>query len=395
MGSVVFENVTKMYKNGTVAVRGFNLAIDHGEFFVFPGPSGCGKTTLLRVVAGLEHVTEGRIIIAGWDVTEKSPKDRDVAMVFQNYALYPHITVYENIAFGVQTRRLQKGEVDRRVRRAASILKVEHLLKKKPRVLSGGQQQRVAMGRALIREPEAFLLDEPMSSLDARLRLQMRGEIARLQKELEVTTLYVTHDQTEAMTLGDRVGLMRDGVLQQVAKPADLYSNPDSLFTAGFIGSPPMNLAEATVEETGGELFIRFSGHRIRVHGSAGAYRPGLRPYAWRQVVVGVRPEDLEDAANLGAPSDSCLRLTVQRRETIGPDVYLFFTIDAPLLLAEDPREAAIPEPLEQPWAVERPNVWTARVGSSGAAAGDTVELAVRPGKLHLFDPRTGALIAG
>ena len=239
MGSVVFENVTKMYKNGTVAVRGFNLAIDNGEFFVFLGPSGCGKTTLLRVVAGLEHVTEGRIIIAGWDVTEKSPKDRDVAMVFQNYALYPHMTVYENIAFGVQARRLQKGEVDRRVRRAASILEVEHLLKKKPRVLSGGQQQRVAMGRALIREPEAFLLDEPMSSLDARLRLQMRGEIARLQKELEVTTLYVTHDQTEAMTLGDRVGLMRDGVLQQVAKPADLYSNPDSLSPPGSSGRRP------------------------------------------------------------------------------------------------------------------------------------------------------------
>ena len=393
MGTVVFENVTKMYRNGTVAVRLFNLEIEHGQFFVFLGPSGCGKTTLLRLVAGLEHVTEGRIIIGGRDVTEKSPKDRDVAMVFQNYALYPHMTVYENIAFGVQARRFPKREVDQKVRRAAGVLEIEHLLKKKPRVLSGGQQQRVAMGRAIIREPAAFLLDEPMSSLDARLRLQMRGEIARLQKELGVTTLYVTHDQTEAMTLGDRVGLMRDGVLQQVGKPADLYGNPKNLFTAGFIGTPSMNLAEATVEEAAGELFIRFSGHRIRVHGSAGAYRPGLRTFAWRQVVVGVRPESLEDAAMLGADSGMSLRLVIERRETIGPDVYLFFTIDSPLLLAEDPREVSLPDHLEETLPFERANVWAARVGSSEAAVGDTVELAVRPENLYLFDPRTGAVI--
>ncbi len=393
MASVVFENVTKMYRNGTVAVRLFNLEIEHGQFFVFLGPSGCGKTTLLRLVAGLEHVTEGRIIIAGRDVTDKSPKDRDVAMVFQNYALYPHMTVYENIAFGVQARRLPKGEVDHRVRRAAAVLEIEHLLKKKPRVLSGGQQQRVAIGRAIIREPAAFLLDEPMSSLDARLRLQMRGEIARLQKQLGVTTLYVTHDQTEAMTLGDRVGLIRDGVLQQVAKPADLYSNPDNLFAAGFIGTPPMNLAEATVEEAGGELFIRFSGHRIRVHGSAGAYRPGLRAFAWRQVVVGVRPESLEDATKLGADKDMRLRLVVERRETIGPDVYLFFTIDSPLLLAEDPREVALPDHLEETLPFERANVWIARVQTSEIAVGDSVELVVRAENLYLFDPRTGALI--
>ena len=393
MGSVVFENVTKMFRSGTVAVLNFTLEVEHGQFFVFLGPSGCGKSTLLRLVAGLERVTEGRILIAGRDVTEESPKSRDVAMVFQNYALYPHMTVYDNIAFGIQAKRLKKGEIDRRVRRAAQVLEVEHLLKKRPRVLSGGQQQRVAMGRALIREPEAFLLDEPMSSLDARLRLQMRGEIARLQKELGVTTLYVTHDQTEAMTLGDRVGLMRDGVLQQVGKPAELYSRPDNLFAAGFIGSPPMNLTEATVEEAGGELFIRFSGHRIRVHGADGAYRPGLSRHAWRQVVVGVRPENLEDAATLGAPEETRLRLRVHRRETIGPDVYLFFTIDAPLLLAEDPREAAIVEPLERSWPVERPNVWTARMGSTQASAGDTVELAVRPKNLLLFDPRTGELI--
>ena len=393
MGSVVFENVTKMYRNGTVAVRRFDLEIQDGQFFVFLGPSGCGKTTLLRIVAGLERVTEGRIIIAGRDVTEKSPKDRDIAMVFQNYALYPHMTVYENIAFGVQARRLPKGEIDQRVRRAASVLEIAHLLKKKPRVLSGGQQQRVAMGRALIREPAAFLLDEPMSSIDARLRVQMRGELGRLQKELGVTTLYVTHDQTEALTLGDRVGLMRDGVLQQVATPAGLYNNPDNLFAAGFIGSPPMNLAEATVEEAGGDLFIRFSGQRIRVHGSAGAYRPGLRAFAWRQVVVGVRPKSLEDALSPGAPDDMRLRVVVERRETIGPDVYLFFRIDAPLLLAEDPREAAGPEPLDKVLPFARPNVWAARVGSSGARAGDAVELAVRPEKLYLFDPRTGAVI--
>jgi multiple sugar transport system ATP-binding protein len=390
MGSVVLDNVTKVYRGGTVAVRSLSLAIEPGQFFVLLGPSGCGKTTMLRIVAGLEYPTEGLVFIDGEDVTEKSPKDRDVAMVFQQYSLYPHMTVQENIAFGLQSRRLKKTEVEGRVKRVASVLEVDGLLRKKPRALSGGQQQRVAMGRALVREPAAFLLDEPLSNLDARLRLQMRAEIARIQKDIGITTIYVTHDQTEAMTLGDQVGVLRDGSLQQVASPAQLYRGPRNLFVAGFVGSPPMNLAEATVEEADGELYLRFSGQRIRMERSlAGA----LREYAWRQVVVGVRPEDLDDAAAQGTPPDARLHLVVERRETIGADVYLYFRVNAPLLLAEDPRESSGPDGRDGSWAAERANVWMARTGSTGGQEGETVELGARPGRLYLFDPRTGASI--
>ena len=393
MGSVLLDDVWKVYRNGTQAIRALTLEIEHGELFVLLGPSGCGKTTLLRAVAGLEGLTAGRILIAGRDVTDMAPKERDIAMVFQDHTLYPHMTVYANIAFGIQSRRLKKTEVDRRVRRVASLLELDPLLKRKPRALSGGQRQRVAMGRAMVREPEAFLLDEPLSSLDVRLRAEMRGEIALLQRELEVTTLYVTHDQTEAMTLGDRVGVLRDGVLQQVATPSDLYRRPGNLFVAGFVGSPPMNLAEATLEEAGDDLFVRFSGHRIRVSGSDAIHRPRLRDYAWRQVVVGVRPEDLGAAAPLGAADDLRLVVNVKRREVIGPDVYLHFSVDAPLLLAEDPREAGTEGSGQEPWPAERANVWLARLNATGAREGDAVELAVRPDRLYLIDPRTGAVI--
>jgi multiple sugar transport system ATP-binding protein len=393
MGDVVLDGVTKVYRDGTVALRSLSLVIDDGEFFVFLGPSGCGKTTLLRTVAGLEGVTEGRIVIAGRDVTDRSPKDRDVAMVFQNYALYPHMSVYDNIAFGVQMRRLKKAEIDRLVRRAAAMLEIEHLLKRRPRALSGGERQRVAMGRALVREPAAFLMDEPLSNLDARLRVHMRGELARIQREIGVTALYVTHDQTEAMTLGDRVAVLRDGNLQQVAPPKELYRGPQNLFVAGFVGSPPMNLAEATVEESHDGVFVRFSGHRIRVDESTMG-DSSLRSYAGRQVVIGVRPEDLGISSALGADPGTRLQVVVERREAIGPDTYLYFTVDAPLLLAEDPREAAARELSEESWPAERSNVWMARLGATAAQAGDAVQLAVRPGGLYLFDPRTGAVVA-
>jgi multiple sugar transport system ATP-binding protein len=386
MGAIALYGVTKVFRQGNIALRSVTLEIPDGQFFVLLGPSGCGKTTLLRAVAGLERATEGRICIAGRDVTESSPKDRDVAMVFQNYALYPHMSVYDNIAFSVQMRRLPRGEIDRRVRRAAGILQLEDHLGRRPRQLSGGQQQRVAMGRAIVREPEAFLMDEPLSNLDARLRGQMRGEVSRIQREVGTTTLYVTHDQTEAMTLGDRVGVMRDGMLLQVAPPTELYRDPSTLFVAGFVGSPPMNLAEATVEEAGPDLVVSFGGHRLAVDG----YRPALRRYASRQIVVGIRPEDLDTAASLGAPQDARLRVEVTRRETIGADLFMYFTVDAPLLLAEDPR--AVAREGGEPWPLERPNVWMAR--PSHAAAGDgPVELGVRPGRLHLFDPRTGEAI--
>jgi multiple sugar transport system ATP-binding protein len=392
MGTIVFEDVTKVFKDGTVAVRSLNLRIEEGQFFVLLGPSGCGKTTLLRTVAGLEHPTTGRVHIGGRDVTDASPKERNVAMVFQNYSLYPHMTVYKNIAFGLESKRLKRAEIDERVKRAAELLQIGSLLKRKPRSLSGGQQQRVAMGRAIVRDPEAFLMDEPLSNLDPRTRLQIRAEIARIQRELGVTTLYVTHDQNEAMVLGDRVGILRDGVLQQVASPGRLYRTPENLFVAGFVGSPPMNLAEATVEEAADGLFVRFGGHRLRTDGPVGG-SARLGRFAWRQVVVGVRPEDLFDASGEGLPDDSRLRLQVERREMIGPDVYLYFTVDAPLLLAEDPREAAALEQENEYWPAERANQWMARLGSSRASEGEFVELGVRPGRLYLFDPRTGDVI--
>jgi multiple sugar transport system ATP-binding protein len=393
VGRIIFEDVTKVFKDGTVAIRSLNLRIEEGQLFVFLGPSGCGKTTLLRTVAGLEHPTTGRVHIAGRDVTDASPKERNVAMVFQNYSLYPHMTVYKNIAFALESKRLNKEEVERRVNRAAEILQIESLLARRPRSLSGGQQQRVAMGRAIVRDPEAFLMDEPLSNLDPRTRLQIRAEIARIQRELGVTTLYVTHDQNEAMVLGDRVGILRDGVLQQVASPSRLYRTPENLFVAGFVGSPPMNLAEATVEEADDGLFVRFGGHRLRANGAAGPPPVRLRDFAWRQVVVGVRPEDLYDASGEGVPNDYRLRLQVERREVVGPDVFLYFTVDAPLLLAEDPREAAIRDQDKEYWPPERANQWMARLGSSAASEGHFVELAVRPGRLYLFDPRTGDVI--
>jgi multiple sugar transport system ATP-binding protein len=391
MGDIVFDDVWKVFRNGTKALRSLSLEVKDGEFFVFLGPSGCGKTTLLRTVAGLEFPTSGRIFIGGRDVTESSPKERNIAMVFQNYSLYPHMSVYENIAFGISSRKLKKPEIDVLVRRAAAILDLEDLLKKKPRALSGGQQQRVAMGRAIVREPEAFLMDEPLSNVDARARIQIRGEIARIQRDLRVTTLYVTHDQNEAMVLGDRVGVLREGVLEQVSSPSGLYRSPENLFVAGFVGSPPMNLAEATVEEAVDGHFVRFSGHRLRVGLGDG---DGVIRYAWKQVVVGVRPEDLGEPAALGAPDDARLRVTVTRREVIGPDVYLFFAVDAPLLLAEDPREAGVDDDVNRTWPAERRNEWMVRSESSPAQVGDTVELAIRPGRMYLFDPRTGDVIA-
>jgi multiple sugar transport system ATP-binding protein len=392
MAAVVLENVWKVFRGQTVALRDLCLEIADGEFFVFLGPSGCGKTTLLRTVAGLEGVTAGRILIGDEDVTDKATKERNVAMIFQNYSLYPHMTVYDNIAFGIESRKLKKAEVARRVERAASMLELGSLLKKRPYALSGGQQQRVAMGRAIVRDPNAFLMDEPLSNLDARFRMQMRVEIARIQRDLGVTTLFVTHDQNEAMVLGDRVGVLRDGALQQVASPSKLYRTPDNLFVAGFVGSPPMNLAEATVEEASDGLFLRFGGHRLPADNWTGSEQSDLRSYAWRQVVLGIRPEDLV----VGGPANSSqhrLQTVVTRRETIGADVFLYFTVDAPLLLSEDPREAAIGDQDERSWPVEHVNQWLARVDSP-AEPGDTIELGVRPGSIYLFDTRTGDVIA-
>jgi multiple sugar transport system ATP-binding protein len=395
MADLLIEDVTKIFRDGTEAVRSFTLDVADGSLCVVVGPSGCGKTTLLRLIAGLDDVTDGRIVLDGEDVTEETPRSRDVAMVFQNYALYPHLNVYENVAFGLRSRRVKKADVDQRVRLVARVLGLEDVLKKRPAKLSGGQRQRVAMGRAIVRRPRAFLLDEPLSNLDVRLRAEMRAEISRLQREFGVTTLYVTHDQAEAMMLGDRVAVMRAGTLQQVDSPRAIYERPRNLFVAGFVGSPPMNLAEATVEEADGRVYLRFGGHRLGVDGETLAHRARVRSFVWRQVVVGIRPEDLA-LADDAAPEDRRLRMEVRRREDSGADVFLHFVVDAPLLLDRDPRDPEVDEAENGSggrWAAERTNVFLARLGATGAKPGDVVELSVQAGAIHLFDPKTGEAI--
>ena len=337
MSRIVLEGITKRYQDGTTAVRSLDLSIADGELMVLVGPSGCGKTTALRMVAGLEEITEGTILIDGRPVNDMEPRDRDIAMVFQSYALYPHLTVRDNMAFSLKYRKTPKQEIRRRVDEAARILELEELLGRKPRQLSGGQRQRVAMGRAIVRQPRAFLMDEPLSNLDAKLRVQMRAEIARLQRSLGVTTIYVTHDQTEAMTLGSRVAVLRHGVLQQVASPQELYRRPANLFVAGFIGSPAMNLIEATLERggdsgTGGPQVI-FGTHRLRVPGGVLRQHPALEKYLGRTVVTGIRPEHLEDAALVpGAAPESVLDVSVELREELGAEVNAHCTVGVPPL---------------------------------------------------------------
>ncbi len=397
MATVRLEDVTKVYRRGVEAVSRLDLEVPDGDFFVLVGPSGCGKTTVLRMVAGLEDVSEGAIYIDDRDVTEDSPRDRDVAMVFQNYALYPHLTVYENMAFGLRSRRTKKKDVERLVREAAEILDLGALLHKRPGALSGGQRQRVAMGRAIVREPQAFLMDEPLSNLDAKQRAGMRAELAKIQRDVGVTTLYVTHDQLEAMTLGDRVGVLRDGVLQQVGTPSEVYGAPANVFVAAFIGTPTMNLVEATFLREDGVPALRFGRHAIGLDERVFARRPGLRLFEGRQVIVGIRPEDLRDAAlHPDAPADARITATISRVESMGPDSYLHFDVDAPLLFVEDPRDVADEEAEEgsRTWAAERANRFVARVDErSVVSPGGAFQLAVNLDRLHVFDPATGAAI--
>jgi multiple sugar transport system ATP-binding protein len=398
MAQIVLEDVWKVYADGTEAVRSLDLHIEDGEFMVLVGPSGCGKTTALRMVAGLEAITKGEIRIGDRVVNDVPPKERDIAMVFQNYALYPHMSVYDNMAFGLKLQKVPKPEIDKRVRDAAHILGLDELLDRKPRALSGGQRQRVAMGRAIVRKPQAFLMDEPLSNLDAKLRVQMRAEIARLQHELDVTTIYVTHDQIEAMTMGDRVAVIRKGMLQQVDNPQRLYERPRNIFVAGFIGSPAMNLLEASLARSNGSLVVHLGDLRLPVPAEVLAERPALAAYDGRKVVVGIRPEDMEDAALVAdAPADRRMPATVELREALGSDVVIHFTIAAPPAVGDDVRELAVDVGKEVLEKVEK----TAARGEASVIArlnprthvqkGDRIELVVDTARLHFFDPDDGS----
>jgi multiple sugar transport system ATP-binding protein len=387
MAGVVFDGVTKVFRDGTRAVSSLDLEIPDSCLFVVVGPSGCGKTTLLRLAAGLEEPTEGRILLGGKDVTEDAPRDRDVAMVFQNYALYPHMTVFENIAFGLRSRRIPRQEVDRLVSRAASLLGLEGLLRKRPRSLSGGQRQRVALGRAIVREPQVFLMDEPLSDLDAGLRDKMRTEVARIQRTLGVTTLYVTHDQGEALTLGSLVAVMEEGVVRQVGTPQEIYEAPADLFVAGFVGTPAMNLAEATIERDAGGWEVRLGSHRLALDAGWLEDREIAR-YEGRQVVLGIRPEHVRLSGGPSRRGEGVLSVTVERRELLGAEVLLRFRVDAPLLMTRDPRDLDRGE--GDPWAVERPNTFVARVRDEDAPAERSpVDIAIDMTRIHLFDPGT------
>ncbi|HEX7464168.1 MAG TPA: sn-glycerol-3-phosphate ABC transporter ATP-binding protein UgpC [Actinomycetota bacterium] len=402
MAGIALENIAKVYPGGVRAISDLSLDVEDGEFIVLVGPSGCGKTTALRMVAGLESITEGTIRIGDRVVNTVPPKERDIAMVFQNYALYPHMTVYDNMAFGLKLRKIPKEDIDRRVRDAAGFLGLEELLQRKPKALSGGQRQRVAMGRAIVREPKAFLMDEPLSNLDAKLRVQMRSEIARIQNELGVTTLYVTHDQVEAMTMGDRVAVIRKGILQQVDTPQFLYDHPHNLFVAGFIGSPAMNMVEATLSRSNGAATIEFGGFRLGLPDEVLAERSALRAFEGRQVIVGIRPEDMEDAALVAdAPADRRIRSNVLLREALGADVLAHFKIRAPVVVTEDVRELAHDVGQEALEAVERgaqagESTFLARLNPrTGAREGEPIELVVDTHRLHFFDPESGFGVYG
>ena len=392
MAQIEFDSVDKIYDDGTQAVHDLDLAIEDGELMVVVGPSGCGKTTALRMLAGLEEISDGEIRIGDRIVNDLTPKDRDIAMVFQSYALYPHMTVEQNLAFGLKLRKLPKSEVKERVRRTAETLEIEEFLKRKPRALSGGQRQRVAMGRAIVREPQAFLMDEPLSNLDAKLRVQMRAEIHTLQRRVGVTTVYVTHDQVEAMTLGDRVAVMRDGHLQQVDTPQVVYDNPNNQFVAGFIGSPSINLVEAELERGDGGLTVRFGEHSLPVDDKLVSRHSGLESYVGKTIQLGIRPEDFEDVTlEPGTPADRRLKTTCDLTEPLGSEVLVHFAVSATGVATE----AAVAEGIGHDPTIEAGKTrMVARVSPrTRIAEGSEIELAVDTSRFYFFDPETTASI--
>ena len=364
MSSVSLKHIYKKYAGGVTAVTDFNLEIEDKEFIILVGPSGCGKSTTLRMVAGLEEISEGELYIDGRLCNDVPPKERDIAMVFQNYALYPHMTVYENMSFGLKLRKTPKDEIRRRVDEAARILEIEHLLDRKPAALSGGQRQRVALGRAIVRSPKVFLLDEPLSNLDAKLRAQMRTELTKLHKRLDTTFIYVTHDQTEAMTMGTRIVVLKDGFIQQVSTPQDLYEHPVNLFVATFIGSPQMNTMNAVLSDEGGHTYATFGKVKLLLPDSIGR-KPAVMSYIGKEVILGIRPEDIHDEdLYLREYPEYIFEATVDATELMGAETYLYM--------------------------VSGDEQFTARVSpSTTARVGDTVKLTVEAGKVHLFDTDT------
>jgi multiple sugar transport system ATP-binding protein len=393
MAEIEFVHVSKVYGGETPAVRDLSLEIEEGEFVVLVGPSGCGKTTALRMVAGLEEITEGEIRIGGRVVNELAPRNRDIAMVFQNYALYPHKTVFENLAFGLRMRKVPKPEQRSRVEEIARVLGLGDMLHRRPAQLSGGQRQRVAMGRAIVREPKAFLMDEPLSNLDAKLRVQMRAEIARIQQALKVTTLYVTHDQVEAMTMGHRVAVMRDGVLQQVDTPQHLYDGPTNLFVASFVGSPPMNLMEATVERGGAGLVCRIGEARLELPADLVAERPALADFAGRRIAIGIRPEDVREASGWDGTR---LQGRILLVEALGAEQLVHIEIAAAPLERTDlvDTTAQPPGPSLGVDELERAVTLLGRFDRHLLLSPDeAVEVAIDPRLLHFFDLETGVAI--
>jgi multiple sugar transport system ATP-binding protein len=399
LASVTFDGVGKVYGDGTRALRDFSLDVADGEFVVLVGPSGCGKTTLLRMLAGLEEISEGEIRIGNDRVNDLDARDRDVAMVFQNYALYPHYDVRQNIGFGLTVRKMPRKEVRRRVEAIARVLGLYDLLKRKPRQLSGGQRQRVAMGRAIVREPRAFLMDEPLSNLDAKLRVQMRAQISRIQRELNATTIYVTHDQLEAMTMGDRVVVLRQGELQQTDVPQKVYDEPANLFVASFVGSPAMNLLEAEIVERDGTLVCAVGDQELVLDDEIEASRPALRKYAGRSVAIGIRPEQLGDPAGSNGGAVQRLRGTVLLTEALGPEILAHVEIAARPVLREEVLEGAVAldaaavAGLETEARQRRTTIVGRFDSRSRLRIDETIELAVNVSGIHFFDLQTGEAV--